>query len=76
MPIDQILSEARTLPEAAWPDLAKFIAFLRFEYGIGANATTEVADRPVVRKLDCLKGGLVYMSEDFDETPSCFEDYV
>lgn len=26
--------------------------------------------------FDLLKGGLIYMADDFDETPACFKGYI
>ena len=28
------------------------------------------------RKIGPLVGGLVFMADDFDETPDCFEEYI
>ena len=44
-------------------DFAKFIA-----------SRKEKDDNKVI--FDVLKGGLIYMADDFDETPECFKEYM
>jgi hypothetical protein len=33
-------------------------------------------DKPSGRKIGPLAGGLVFMADDFDETPDCFKEYM
>ena len=35
-----------------------------------------IEEKKTKRKLGALKGKLVYMADDFDETPDCFKEYL
>ena len=35
-----------------------------------------VQGKKAKRKLGTLKGKLIYMADDFDETPGCFKEYI
>lgn len=34
------------------------------------------AKKNIERKSNLLAGGLIYIAEDFDDTPDCFEEYM
>jgi len=40
------------------------------------NLEMDLVNKGSGRKLGPLTGGLVFMAEDFDETPDCFEEYM
>lgn len=40
------------------------------------NSMNRSGDRSSGRKLGPLAGGLIFMADDFDETPDCFKEYM
>ena len=55
----EIIEEAKTLSEYSASEVLDFIKFLKAKESKKSNE----------RKSNLLAGGLIYMSEDFDETP-------
>ena len=62
----EIIEEAKGLSENRAAEVLDFIKFLKSRDG----------ERPVERKSNLLSGGLIFMADDFDETPDCFKEYV
>ena len=58
----EIIEEAKTLSEYSASEVLYFIKFLKAKESKKSNE----------RKSNLLAGGLIFMSEDFDETPDCF----
>ncbi len=42
----------------------------------GKNSEMDSINKSSGRKFGPLAGGLVFMADDFDETPDCFKEYV
>ena len=57
---------AMGLSEASVAEVLDFIQFLK--------AKDDRKKRNII--FDELKGGLIYMADDFDETPDCFKEYM
>ncbi len=62
----EIIEEAKDLSENSAAVVLDFIKFLKSKE---SHINTE-------RKSNLLAGGLVFMSDDFDETPDCFKEYM
>ena len=62
----EIIEEAKTLSEYSASEVLDFIKFLKAKESRMSNE----------RKSNLLAGGLIFMSEDFDETPDCFKEYM
>ena len=54
------------LSEASVAEVLDFIQFLK--------AKDDRKKSNII--FDELKGGLIYMADDFDETPDCFKEYM
>jgi hypothetical protein len=57
---------AMGLSEASVAEVLDFIQFLK--------AKDDRKKSNII--FDELKGGLIYMADDFDETPDCFKEYM
>ena len=62
----EIIEEAKGLSEYRAAEVLDFIKFLKANDG----------ERKLERKSNLLAGGLVFMADDFDKTPECFEEYM
>ena len=62
----EIIEEAKGLSENRAAEVLDFIKFLK---SCDGGRTTE-------RKSNLLAGGLIFMADDFDETPECFREYM
>ncbi len=62
----EIIEEVKGLSENRAAEVLDFIKFLKSCDG----------GRTAERKSNLLAGGLVFMADDFDETPDCFEEYM
>ena len=77
MAYELLEKELRDLPESNIVDVIEYIQFLKFkllreEYNTGCT----IAERKhPERKLGILRGRFI-MSDDFDETPDCFKEYM
>lgn len=62
----ELIEEAKGLSENRVAEVVDFIKFLKSkDDGKKSNIV-----------FDELKGGLLYMADDFDETPDCFKEYM
>ncbi len=43
---------------------------------LGTDSRNISASKSFGRRRDPLAGGLVFMADDFDETPDCFKEYM
>lgn len=62
----EIIEEAKTLSDISASEVLDFIKFLKAK---------EEKNR-TERRSNLLAGGLLFMAEDFDETPECFREYM
>ena len=62
----EIVEAAKDLSEYSAAEVLDFIKFLK------AKETRNGSER----KSNLLAGGLVFMADDFDETPDCFKEYM
>ena len=56
--------------------LIGFIDSLKPAVELGGTPDASDGGRAVKRRTNSLAGGLVYMADDFDETPECFKEYM
>ncbi len=80
MSYEMLEKELKDLPEASLNDLIEYIKFLKFKLlNAGDNlsdaSSAAVERKHSQRKLGVLQGTFV-MSDDFDETPDCFKEYM
>lgn len=66
------------LPDEQLPQLIAYIDFLSYTFTKEKSASKNVLDigKKSRRNLRGLMPGKVVMSEDFNETPDCFEEYM
>lgn len=86
MSYDALFQEIRSLPNSMVLQVAEFVRFLRFSMNdkseaFLAEATTQTSDEAAENKLAKRKGGVlsdlfIAISDDFDETPDCFKEYM
>lgn len=69
MPIDVMVKEATGLPDKYVDMVVSYIQFLQYQL-------KSEKDTPKKRELGILADKFHSISEDFDETPDCFEDYI
>lgn len=62
----ELIEEAKGLSEAKAAEVLDFIKFLK--------SKEDGKKSDIV--FDELKGGLLFMADDFDETPECFKEYM
>ena len=62
----EIIEEAKTLSDNSASEVLDFIKFLK----------AKEEKNKTERKSNLLAGGLLFMAEDFDETPECFKEYM
>lgn len=69
----EAITAVRLLPEDKLPQLIQFVRFLN----PSTKEKTEPALKPQneTRRTPGSFSGKVIMSDDFDDTPDCFEDY-
>ena len=70
MSYDALEKQIRAIPEEYFPDIVNFLDLLRFKILIQQQNTS----RPI-RKLGGYEGK-IKISEDFDEIPEGFEEYL
>lgn len=73
MTYDLLEKELKDLPEANIADVIEYIQFLKFKQLRDESAI--VVRKHPERRLGIFEGKFV-MSEDFDETPDCFKEYM
>ena len=61
-----IIEEAKGLSERSSSEVLDFIMYLKEKEKKSKNE----------RKSNLLAGGLLFMSDDFDETPDCLKEYT
>lgn len=72
MSFDLMVKEAfDTLPLEKQAEVVDFIMFLHTK-----NDKSMKPDKVKRFPFDAFSGGLLHISDDFDETPECFEEYV
>ncbi len=64
----ELVEEAKGLSEQSTSEVIDFIKFLK--------AKEEKSENTSGIKFDLLKGGLIYMADDFDAPLDCFEEYM
>ena len=71
--------EIRNLPETQIAQVIEYVRFLKYQAQKQSGDHSE-ANNPEnsrsPRKVGLLEGGLLYMADDFDKTPDCFEGYL
>lgn len=69
--------ELKDLPEASIADVIEYIKYLKFKLlNEKSNSSPVITKRKhPERKLGILQGTFI-MSDDFDETPDCFKEYM
>lgn len=74
MAYEAILEEVKDLPEDSQTEVLHFILFLKSKK---ENEEPKMpSPKKPKRKFDIMAGKLLYMADDFDETPECFEEYM
>lgn len=76
MAYDTIVEEVKGLSEENQTEVLEFIYFLKYRKGKGGVSAGKKATKRIRRKENILGGKLIYMSDDFDETPDCFKEYM
>ena len=72
MAYDAIMREVKDLSDDNQAEVLDFIMFLKSK-----NPQKEqTSESKPYRKLNALAGKLIYMADDFDETPECFREYI
>lgn len=74
MAYDSILEEVKDLSEENQAEVLDFIMFLKSKKSKN-SASQKNVPRPK-RELNTLAGKLIYMADDFDETPECLAGYL
>ena len=62
----ELIEEVKDLSENNMAEVLDFVKFLKAKQG---KTTSKI-------QFDTLKGKLKYISDDFDETPDCFKEYM
>ena len=70
MGVDILIKEADGLSEEKIAEVISFIQFLKTK-----DSSSEATEKKQFRTPGGLKGDCV-MTEDFDDTPECFKEYV
>ena len=71
MPLEALVRESTGLPEQYVQMAVSYIQFLQYQY------STTAEEVPVSRrKLGMMADRFVSISDDFDETPEGFEEYL
>ncbi len=66
MAYSELIEEVKGLSESSLAEVLDFVKFLK--------AKDDSKKSNII--FDELKGGLLYMADDFDETPDCFKEYI
>lgn len=74
---DTLITESKDLPEDMLFEIVQFVRFLKSKMAQKHSATNKESRQNLSkRKPGILSGGLLYMADDFDETPDCFQEYM
>lgn len=71
MAIDLLEKEVAGLPEEKVMQIVEFARFIRMS-SVENRKKTPLKNR----KPGLLEGNLIYLADDFDETPECFKEYM
>lgn len=71
MAVDILINEVQGLPEDVIQKVVEYVHFLKFELN---NHTTVINAKK--RTLGRLEGKMTYITDDFDDTPECFKEYM
>ncbi|MCR5788823.1 MAG: DUF2281 domain-containing protein [Lachnospiraceae bacterium] len=71
MAYEKILEEIKDLSEQKQNEVLDFILFLKTK-----DHSSQKSENTTKRELGALEGRLIYIADDFDETPECFKEYV
>jgi len=72
MPIEMLVKNATGLPDRYVDMAVSYIHFLEAQYQQEKERTATAQKRP----LGILSGKFRSISEDFDQTPECFKEYM
>ena len=75
MAYQAIVEEIKDLPEESQDKVLEFIQFLKYKKKKD-DAKKNTKEINAEQKFDLMAGKLVYMADDFDETPECFKEYM
>lgn len=71
----QVVEEAGLLSEEDLAQVIQFIGFLRFSKSRKSSADIQQTDSKKYRTRGGLSGKVI-LSDDFNETPECFKEYM
>ena len=74
MSYEALIREIKTLPESSIAEVMDFVEYVKYKQKEKNDEQVEAYIHK--RKLDVFKGGLIYMADDFDDTPECFKEYM
>ncbi len=72
----EAMTAVRLLPEDKLPQLIQFVRFLNLSAKEDSDSVSVLELQNVVRRIPGEFPGKVIMSDDFDDTPDCFKDYL
>ena len=77
---EMLEKELKDLPEASLDEVIEYIKFLKYKLLNADNSLSNLSSAAAEkkhpkRKLGVLQGTFI-MSDDFDETPDCFKEYM
>ncbi len=79
MSYEMLEKELKDLPEASLDEVIEYIKFLKYKLLNADNSLSDLSSatekKHPKRKLGVLQGTFI-MSDDFDETPDCFKEYM
>lgn len=77
MAYELLEKELEDLPETSIADVIEYVQFLKFKLSEKKDVANVFSEKRKhsERKVGILQGKFV-MSDDFDETPDCFEEYM
>ena len=71
MAVDVLINEVQGLSEDTIQKVVEYVHFLKYE--LNSHASVNNTKK---RTLGRLEGKMIYMADDFDETPECFKEYL
>ena len=76
MAYDTLIREAKDLPEDMREQVIEFMRFLK--YASKKEQTNHSINNSITfhRSINPLADDFISISEDFDETPECFKEYI
>lgn len=74
---EQTMNKIALLPDDGMQSLSQFVDFLSFSFTKKQTEVGAAAKKGTSRKyLRGIMPGKIVMSDDFDETPECFAEYM